>query len=51
VREGNLRFVLCRKIGRAETIGGIPEKTVECILRCAPHFFAEPVESLGNCNA
>jgi len=49
-RDGNLRFVLSGKIGRAETIGGIPEKTVECILRCAPHFFAEPVESLGNCN-
>lgn len=50
-RDGNLRFVLSGKIGRAETIGGVPEKTVECILRCAPHFFAEPVESLGNCNA
>lgn len=48
--DGNLRFVLSGKIGRAETIGGIPEKTIECILRCAPHFFAEPVESLGNCN-
>jgi len=50
-RDRNLRFVLSHKIGQAETIGGIPEKTVECILRCAPHLFVEPVESLGNCNA
>lgn len=50
-REGKLRFVLSGKIGRASTVNGIQEKTVECILRCAPHFFARPVDSLGNCNA
>jgi 3-dehydroquinate synthase len=49
-RDGQLRFVLSSKIGQATTIGGIPERTVECILRCAPHFFAKPVDSLGNCN-
>ena len=50
-RNGKLRFVLPGKIGRASTVNGIPEKTVECILRCAPHFFTQPVDTLGNCNA
>ncbi len=50
-RGGKLRFVLSGKIGQASAVNGIPEKTVECILRCAPHFFARPVDSLGPCNA
>lgn len=50
-REGKLRFILSRKIGQAGTVENIPEKTVECILRCAPAFFTEPVASLGNCDA
>jgi len=50
-REGKLRFVLSRRIGQAGTVEKIPEKTVECILRCAPHFFAKPVAALGNCDA
>jgi len=50
-RDGELRFVLSGKIGRASTVNGIPEKAVECILRCAPHFFTQPVDSLGNCDA
>ena len=49
-RDGKLRFVLAPKIGHAETIEAVPEKTVKCILRCAPHFFGQPVESLGNCD-
>jgi hypothetical protein len=28
----------------------VPEKTVECVLRCAPQVFVKPVETLGNCN-
>ena len=50
-REGKLRFVLSSKIGQARTMEGIPEKTVECILRCAPQFFSKPLASLGNCDA
>ena len=50
-RDGKLRFVLAPKIGRAETFSGVPEKKVECILRCAPHFFLKPVSALGKCDA
>ena len=32
------------------TVVGVPEKTVECVLRCAPQVFVKPVESLGKCN-
>jgi 3-dehydroquinate synthase len=49
-RGGKLRFVLAKKLGRARTVEGVPEKTVECILRCAPHVFVQPVETLGNCD-
>jgi 3-dehydroquinate synthase len=49
-REGKLRFVLAKKLGQARTFGEVPEKTVECILRCAPQVFVKPVESLGKCN-
>jgi 3-dehydroquinate synthase len=49
-RRGKLRFVLARKIGQARTFDGVAEKTVECVLRCAPQVFVKPVESLGNCN-
>ncbi|HWY07934.1 MAG TPA: 3-dehydroquinate synthase [Candidatus Acidoferrales bacterium] len=49
-REGKLRFVLAPKLGRARTFGDVPEKTVECILRCAPQVFVKPVETLGKCN-
>lgn len=50
-RDGKLRFVLAPRIGRAETFGGVPEKKVECILRCAPHFFMKPLDTLGKCDA
>jgi 3-dehydroquinate synthase len=50
-RGGKLRFVLAAKIGRAETFGDVPEKKVECILRCAPHFFVKPLATLGKCDA
>jgi hypothetical protein len=46
-----LRFVLASKIGSAETFGEVPEKKVECILRCAPQFFVKPVNALGHCDA
>ncbi len=49
-REGKLRFVLSPKIGEARTFEDVPEKTVECILRCAPHFFVKPLEALGKCD-
>jgi 3-dehydroquinate synthase len=49
-RGGKLRFVLAKKLGQARTFGGVPEKTVECILRCAPRVFVRPVETLGKCN-
>jgi 3-dehydroquinate synthase len=49
-RDGKLRFVLAKKLGQARTFGEVPEKTVECILRCAPQVFVKPVESLGRCN-
>jgi 3-dehydroquinate synthase len=49
-RGGKLRFVLATKLGHARTFGEVPEKTVECILRCAPQVFVRPVESLGKCN-
>ncbi len=49
-REGKLRFVLAPRIGHAETVEGVPEKTVNCILRCAPHFFGKPLNSLGACD-
>jgi len=49
-RGGKLRFVLAKKLGQARTFDGVAEKTVECILRCAPQVFVKPVESLGNCN-
>jgi hypothetical protein len=45
-----LRFVLAKKLGQARTFDGVPEKTVECVLRCAPQVFVKPVESLGKCN-
>jgi 3-dehydroquinate synthase len=47
---GKLRFVLAKKIGQARTFDGVEEKTVECVLRCAPQVFVKPVESLGKCN-
>jgi 3-dehydroquinate synthase len=49
-RDGKLRFVLAKKLGYARTLDGVPEKTVECILRCAPQVFVRPVETLGKCN-
>jgi len=49
-RGGKLRFVLAKKLGQARTVEGVPEKTVECVLRCAPHVFVQPVETLGNCD-
>ncbi|HET6932186.1 MAG TPA: 3-dehydroquinate synthase [Candidatus Acidoferrum sp.] len=49
-RGGKLRFVLAKKLGQARTFDGVPEKTVECILRCAPQVFVKPVETLGKCN-
>jgi 3-dehydroquinate synthase len=49
-RAGKLRFVLAPRIGHAETIGDVPEKTVNSILRCAPHFFGKSLNSLGNCD-
>ncbi|HKM65716.1 MAG TPA: 3-dehydroquinate synthase [Candidatus Acidoferrum sp.] len=49
-RGGKLHFVLATKLGRARTFADVPEKSVECILRCAPQFFVKPVGSLGNCN-
>jgi len=49
-RGGKLRFVLVKKLGQARTFDDVPEKTVECILRCAPQVFVKPVESLGKCN-
>ncbi len=49
-RGGKLRFVLAKKLGQARTFGEVPEKTVECILRCAPQVFVKPVETLGKCN-
>jgi 3-dehydroquinate synthase len=48
-RGGKLRFVLSKKLGQARTFDGVPEKTVECVLRCAPQVFVKPVESLGKC--
>jgi 3-dehydroquinate synthase len=50
-REGKLRFVLAPKIGVGKTYGEVPEKKVECILRCAPHFFVKPLDTLGKCDA
>ena len=49
-RGGKLRFVLAKKLGQARTFENVPEKTVECVLRCAPQVFVKPVETLGNCN-
>ena len=49
-RGGKLRFVLSKKLGQARTFDGVAEKTVECVLRCAPQVFVKPVESLGKCN-
>jgi 3-dehydroquinate synthase len=49
-RGGKLRFVLAKKLGQARTVDGVAEKTVECVLRCAPQVFVKPVETLGNCN-
>jgi 3-dehydroquinate synthase len=49
-RGGKLRFVLSKRLGQARTFDGVPEKTVECVLRCAPQVFVKPVESLGKCN-
>jgi 3-dehydroquinate synthase len=49
-RAGKLRFVLTPRIGHAETVEDVPEKTVNCILRWAPHFFGKPPDSLGNCD-
>jgi 3-dehydroquinate synthase len=49
-REGKLRFVLATKLGQARTVEGVAEKTVECVLRCAPQVFMRPVEALGKCD-
>jgi len=49
-RGGKLRFVLAKQLGQARTFDDVAEKTVECILRCAPQVFVKPVESLGKCN-
>lgn len=50
-REGKLRFVLAPKIGRAETIGDVPEKRVEAILRYAPQMLVKPSNGLGSSDA
>jgi 3-dehydroquinate synthase len=35
-QEGKLRFVLAKKIGRAESVDGVPTAAVESVLRFAP---------------
>jgi 3-dehydroquinate synthase len=45
-RDGELRFVLAPRIGRAETFDDVPEKRVEAILRYAPHILLK--ESKGS---
>lgn len=46
-RGGKLRFVLSSKIGSARTFDGIPEKTVETVLRHAPHLYERPEKIWG----
>ena len=38
-RDGNLRFVLAPRIGKAATYDRVPLTAVERVLRFAPHFF------------
>jgi len=40
-RDGNLRFVLTPRIGRAATHDRVPLAAVERVLRFAPHFFCD----------
>lgn len=41
-RAGKLRFVLPSRIGSARSYDNISERTVLCILRCAPHCLHHP---------
>jgi len=50
-RDGNLRFVLARKIGHAQTYGEVPEKKVEAILRYAPKMLVNQANILGTGDA
>ena len=40
-RDGNLRFVLIPRIGKAATYDRVPLDAVERVLRFAPHFFCD----------
>lgn len=46
-RDGNLRFVLTPRIGKAATYDRVPLAAVERVLRFAPHFFCEKGRARG----
>lgn len=41
-RDGDIRFVLTPRIGKAASYAHLPLSAVERVLRFAPHFFCEP---------
>jgi 3-dehydroquinate synthase len=49
-RAGKLRFVLAPRLGRAASYDNVSEKTVLCVLRCAPHCLQRPLDAFGKCH-
>jgi 3-dehydroquinate synthase len=50
-RAGKIRFVLVPRIGHAGSYDDVPQKTVLCILRCAPQFLVRPLDLMRKCHA
>ena len=46
-RDGNIRFVLTPRIGKAATYDRVPLDAVERVLRFAPHFFCDQGHAHG----
>jgi len=39
--RGKAAVCVAKKLGQGADVDGVPEKTVECVLRCAPQVFVK----------
>jgi len=46
-RDGELRFVLTPRIGKAASYDGVPLSAVESVVRFAPQFFCDSGKANG----
>jgi len=47
---GKVRFVLSRRLGKAESFDGVTEKTALCVLRFGPKLVTQPLNAIGKCS-